>query len=274
MTLNGVIEMHVHASPDTRERAVDDWGLVTSAEEAGVRAVVIKNHFFPTMCRAEDVQRASDKVRVFGGIALNYPVGGLNPKAVAKAIDFGAKVVWLPTHDAANHYRHAGKSGGLEIKPGNLEYQALEEIVRIVVERGVVLATGHLSPLESILTAELYVRHGGKKLVITHPELRCVDMSIENQRQLRDAGAYFERVYAQPLMPGNYILNLEQNYGAMEALGYESTVISTDGGQVENPFWTTSLQRYVDFLEQKGVPQCALDRMTKENPAYLLGLNY
>lgn len=272
MTLTDVIDLHVHSSPDVRVRSVDDWGIVTSAAEHGMKAVVIKNHFFPTMCRAADVQRVSDKVKVFGGIALNYPVGGLNPHAVEKAIALGAKIIWLPTHDAANHYRKFGKSGGISIERGTAEASLAEDIVELSAQHDIILATGHLSPSEIKFIADLAVKHGVKKFLITHPELHIVNLSLGDQRQLIGAGAYFERVYAQPVTPGHYHVNLEDNYQAIQELGYETTVISTDGGQVENPFWTDALLEYLNYLEKRGIPQEALDRMSKVNPAKLLGL--
>lgn len=273
MTLDGVIETHVHAAPDVRVRSVDDWGIVDSAEKAGIRAVVIKNHFFPTVCRAADMQKVAKKVKIFGGIALNYSVGGVNPYAVEKAIALGAKVIWLPTHDAGNHYAKHGKAGGLTISPNSAEAQNLESIIDMVKSADVVLATGHLSSKEIMYVADRVVARGVKKFVVTHPELWIVGLSIDEQRQLISTGALFERVYAQPITPGNYHVNVEDNYRAIMELGYETTVVSTDGGQVENPFWTTSLQNYVNYLEEKGLSQEALDRMTKINPSWLLGLD-
>lgn len=270
MTLENVIEMHVHAAPDIRKRAVDDWGIVKSANEAKMRAVVIKSHFFPTMCRAEDMQRVSEKTRIFGGIAMNYCCGGLNPYAAERAVDLGAKIIWLPTHDAENHYKKMGKTGGISVINGQSPREELKEIVKTAADRQVILGTGHLSPYEICHVAELAVKYGVNKLVINHPELHIVGLSIEEQKELAKAGVYFERVYAQPITPGNYHVNLEDNYEAIEELGYENTIVSTDGGQVENPFWTTALLEYLDFLEKKGLKQEAIDRMTKGNPAKLL----
>lgn len=36
-------------------------------------------------------------------------VGGLNPDAVETSLKLGAKVIWLPTNTAENHYRKNGK---------------------------------------------------------------------------------------------------------------------------------------------------------------------
>ena len=46
--LTGVIDMHVHAGPDSRPRAMNDWEAVRMAEAAGLRAVLLKNHFTMT----------------------------------------------------------------------------------------------------------------------------------------------------------------------------------------------------------------------------------
>ena len=48
-------------------------------------------------------QLAGIKTKVFGSIALNSMVGGLNPSAVDLALAMGAKVVWFPTISAPHH---------------------------------------------------------------------------------------------------------------------------------------------------------------------------
>ena len=272
MTLENVVELHVHAAPDIRKRSVDDWGIVESANKEKMRAVVLKSHFFPTMCRAEDMQKISKRTLIFGGIAMNRTVGGLNPYAAEKALDMGAKIIWLPTHDAQNHCIKMGKAGGISVINGNRPSDELEDIVRLAAERDVALGTGHLSTYEIRHTADLAVKHGVKKLVVNHPELHFVGIPIEEQKQLAKAGAYFERVYAQPVTPGNYKVNLEDNYQAVREVGYETTIISTDGGQIENPFWTKALQEYLNYMEGKGLDQKTIQRMAMINPARMLGL--
>lgn len=272
MTLENVVELHVHAAPDIRKRSVDDWGIVESANREKMRAVVLKSHFFPTMCRAEDMQKISEKTLIFGGIAMNRTVGGLNPYAAEKAVDMGAKIIWLPTHDAQNHCEKMGKAGGISVMNGKRPADGLKDIVQLAAERNAVLGTGHLSPYEIRHTADLAVKYGVKKLVVNHPELHIVSLSIEEQKQLAEAGAYFERVYAQPVTPGNYKLNLEENYRAVMEVGYETTIISTDGGQLENPFWTEALLQYLNFMEAKGLDQKRIEQMAVKNPAKMLGL--
>ena len=127
--LKGIIDMHIHSAPDIRERKLNDLELMEAAVERGVRAIVIKSHFVPTADRAYLINQIRKEkypdfdFEMFGGIALNQSVGGINPKAVEAALKLGAKVVWLPTSTASNHFKKNGKEGGVYKKnlPENVE---------------------------------------------------------------------------------------------------------------------------------------------------------
>ena len=43
--LEGVIDIHVHASPDSTARSIDEIDLAKLAQSRGMRALVLKNHF-------------------------------------------------------------------------------------------------------------------------------------------------------------------------------------------------------------------------------------
>src|SRR3546814_17841203 len=45
-------------------------------------------------------------ISVYGGIALNHTVGGLNPYAVELALRMGGRVVWFPTLASPAHIDH------------------------------------------------------------------------------------------------------------------------------------------------------------------------
>ena len=50
------------------------------------------------------------EVRVLGALTLNASVGGMNPLAVEIAAREGARILWMPTVDAANHRAFGGDS--------------------------------------------------------------------------------------------------------------------------------------------------------------------
>ena len=106
ISLDGIIDMHVHTAPDVCRRTYNDLELAAAAVRAGARAIVIKGHHCSTVARAalcNDYSRTafdSNSFVMYGGLVLNYEAGGLNTNAVQTALEMGAKVIWLPTVDA------------------------------------------------------------------------------------------------------------------------------------------------------------------------------
>ena len=104
--LQGAIDLHVHAGPSVAIREVDAGDMLKEAVEAGYRAFVIKDHYFPTMMSATLVEKhQGGTTKVFGGIALNNSVGGINVKAVDAAYGMGAKFVLHAHSVSTSAYR-------------------------------------------------------------------------------------------------------------------------------------------------------------------------
>lgn len=279
--LEGVIDMHIHTAPDIRKRKMDDLEIMEAAVRHGIRAAVIKSHFVPTMDRAHDINRfKEDKYAdtsdfcMYGGIALNRSVGGINPWAVEAALKLGAKVVWLPTSTAENHCRKEGKEGFVQVTRDGKVVPEMQDVFRLVREFDAVLSTGHISAEECFTVTEAARDAGVGKIVITHPEFHIVGMSLAQQERIvKDYDVLLEHVYAQPIGGGIYKKNLEDNVEAMRAIGCEHFIVSTDSGQAQNPYWYESLTEYIDYLFDEGeFTQEQVDVMTKINPGRMLGI--
>jgi hypothetical protein len=109
--LENIVDVHVHAGPSVARRALDAADMLRDAENAGYRAVVIKDHYFPTMMGTTMVEKhlGTGKTRLFGGMALNNSVGCFNLIAIDAAIQMGAKFIWMPTLSSKAHIdRHKG----------------------------------------------------------------------------------------------------------------------------------------------------------------------
>ena len=100
--MRGSYDLHVHVAPDLIRRRIDDVSLARRCLEVGIAGVVLKSHYAATAERAAVVAGIVPGVDVLGAIVLNAAVGGLNTVAVEMAVRQGARVVWLPTFDAAN----------------------------------------------------------------------------------------------------------------------------------------------------------------------------
>jgi hypothetical protein len=122
--IDGAYDLHVHSSPDLFPRIADDAAMVADAARRGFAGVVMKNHFEGTASRAAIAARAVPGLRVYGGLVLNRYVGGINPHAVDAALRLGARVIWMPTLDAACHRRAFGFGGGFLAQSSGLETDA------------------------------------------------------------------------------------------------------------------------------------------------------
>ncbi|HBK26555.1 MAG TPA: hypothetical protein DDY90_07570 [Clostridiales bacterium] len=280
ISLNGVIDMHVHTAPDVCQRTYNDLELTAAAVHAGARAIVIKGHHCPTVARAalcNAYSRAvfdSNAFVMYGGLVLNYEAGGLNPRAVQTALEMGARVIWLPTVDAENDCRKHGKSGGIRMTDDRgVPFPELRRIFSLIKKYDAVLATGHISPEEIRCVVDSARNIGVQKIVITHPEYWVVDMNLEGQGELvADYSVILERCFMQPLKNGRWVSNAERNLEAIRKLGAQSTILSTDCGNPVTPPWEESMRQYLQFMADHDIGPEELRSMTQTTPARLLGL--
>lgn len=271
--LHDACDMHLHFGPDLMPRKSTALEIATGAAAAGMRAVLLKNHNVPTYLTAHCADEAVAGVRVFGGLALNAAVGGINPMAVRTACKMGAKQIWMPTSSSVQHLRHFKESQTWAVRvfdDDGAPVPGLEEVLALIAEADVILGTGHLAPDEIRKLTGMAKACGVKKILVTHPEFECVALSIADQKKLAGMGACFERCY--------YASNSSQKLPVrviaeqIEAVGWDTTVVSSDMGQASNPEPVKALLMFVQELSQCGIAQEHLTYMTKELPAKMLGI--
>ncbi len=278
--LDGVIDMHVHSAPDSGPRSIDALQIARIARDAGMRAILLKNHYAPTAGLAFVVERAVPGIRVFGGVALNSSMG-VNAAAVAHmAATTGGhgKVVWMPTFDS-EHYHRVDRPNPDFVpvsRNGKLLPEVLEALDRIA-EHDLVLATGHSSPEESLMLIREARKRGIRKIIVTHPLPPPVAMPIALQKEAAGLGALLEYPVGTALASyPSWKISADEKFTAyveaIRAVGPENVVLSSDLGQPMNPIHTDGLAGFIGKLLGAGFSRSDIDKMTKSNPAGLLGL--
>jgi hypothetical protein len=269
--LTGAIDMHIHTAPDLVPRKLDDVEAARQAAARGMRAILLKSHATLTAGRAGLVERLVPGIRVFGGLALNDAVGGLNPAAAEAALGLGAAEIWMPTLSAAGDPR-PHKGPGLTVLNEHGLKASVHEILRLVAEHDAILGTGHLSPAEIMLLVPAAVAAGVRKIVITHPEHPPVQMSLLQQEELRDRfDVYFERCLISTIL-GSEQMTFAELAANIRQVGVATTVVATDFGQPENLTPVDGLSAFVAHLQAEGFTDAELAVMTRANPARLLDL--
>lgn len=274
--LEGVIDIHAHAAPDSTPRSIDAIDLARLAESRGMRAIVLKNHYEPTADVAYLVHKVVPGILVFGGIDLNLSVGGMNPAAVEKmALTTGGlgKVVWMATFDTRAQVA-ASKQNRLSVdvaRNGELLPET-KAVIAMIARYRLVMATGHNSPEEDLLLIREARRQGITHIVVTHPMISPTHMSIAQMQQAAARGAYLEFVY-NGLIGAGKEYDFADYAKAIRAIGVEHCILSSDMGQPGNPLHPDGLQMFFDGMRKQGFTQSEIDQMSKTNPARLLGLD-
>lgn len=276
--LQGIIDLHVHSDPDGVARKLDALDTARQAKEAGVRAIVLKNHWTSTAQLAYTVAKVVPGIEVLGGIALNRAVGGVNPEAVKQGAAFtGGKlrIVWMPTFDAENYVRFSKQEVPFAAvsRNGQLLPETIEVLKEIAKDR-LVLATGHSSAAEDLLLVREGKKQGIAQIVVTHPMDQPIHMSIAEMQEAARLGAYLELCgnAVLPTHPKDRQIPVAEYVKAIRAVGPEHIVLSGDFGQTIHPPFAEAWKEYLEILGKAGVSDREIDLMARRNPAVVLGL--
>lgn len=290
--LNGIVDLHVHAGPSVANRALDAAEMLLDAQEAGYRAVVIKDHYFPTMMGTTMVEKhlGNGTTHLYGGIALNNSVGRFNLVAIDAAIQMGAKFVWMPTLSTKAHIdRHKGHfvgAGKMSIPESPVYYleangklqQEVEDVIQFMAKNPhVIFATGHGTVDEIDVLITRAFECGVKKVFVNHPHF-IVNAPFETVEKWVKMGAYveinsvmFEGV--SPASAGGQGLPLSTALEYIEKLPLDKIVIDTDLGQKGGTRPVEGMYRFITMLMDAGVSYEKIEMMTKITPAKLLDLD-
>lgn len=309
--LPGIFDMHIHTAPDIAPRKTDDLELARAAAEAGMSGFMIKSHLGSSVERAYLINKMVPNIQVFGGLVLNFPIGGLNPFAVDSYVRLGAKEVWMPSLSAeytlayqkahvpledriAFNKAHGGDSipPSAKVRPGDPwpwsknghGISIFDEAGKIVPEvwtileilapKDVILGTAHLSVPETHALVDAAKEMGVKRILATHPEYMA-PLTVEDQRILARKGVFFERCFVlttEATKPVGGFMPFEVIAKNIRAIGVESTVLGTDFGQAKNIHPVAGMQEYINHLRQAGFKESEIELMGIKNSKALLGI--
>lgn len=285
--LKGAIDMHAHTHPALFRRPIDDLDLAGHATDYGMRGFVLKDHDSVTTGRAYHVNKTYPDLECVGAVVLNRSVGGINPNVVQAALHYGAKVVWMPSNHSKWHadyfdmpdYPQFGRpkkqlaGDGVTVfdEAGQLKPEALT-ILDLVAEADACVATGHLSLDETRALLAAAKQRGIEKFVVTHANWALTKYDLDVQRELITGGAYLEYVAVSCVSPIFYEQNPAELASWIEALGGDRLILSSDLGQASAAPHPEGMRMLLTSLLDVGADYDALEKMTKVNPASLLGL--
>jgi hypothetical protein len=274
--LIGAIDLHAHYGPDAYPRQWDAFEIAALAQARGLRGIVLKNHWSETAGLAYLVRKYGARgIEVFGAVTLDTPVGGVNPQAVRYMVDVTGgwgRIVWMPTHDSEHEVAfHADQRPSVAVSRDGALLPEVLEVLDLIAEHDLTLATGHVTPAETLEMLEVARERGVTRMIVTHPLLdpQFTFMSVEQLRQAAALGALIEITAGSLFREGP---GRARVLDALRALGPERFFVASDSGLVGTPNHTDALVMAARVLRDNGFDELALDAMFKDNPARLLGL--
>jgi len=287
--LVGAIDPHVHSGPSIAPRSVDHVDLAREASEAGLAAIVTKDHDYSGVMTAALIRQQFPELttKVYSGIVLNNVVGGLNPYAVEHTAAMGGKIVWLPTLAAANHLQWEKNSSWShpastqKIRPasavpvldeGGGVTDDLKEILDVIAKNDMALASGHVHISETWVIFEEAKRRGVTRLILTHPE-DIVGASLEDVRGIAAMGAVVEHSLCM-FLEGNKFqtCTAEDLKNQIDAAGVDNTMLCSDLGQAGNISPIEGLRRGIKMCFDLGYSQEDISKMVSKNASRVLGI--
>jgi uncharacterized protein DUF6282 len=276
VSLKGTIDIHVHQDPDSAPRVLDADDEARQAKAAGMRAVVLKNHWAETAGLAYMVRKMVPGIEVFGGITQDLAVGGINIEAVKHMADMKGgygRIVWLPTFDAENQVK--GKGPEVKVSEnGKLLPSVLALLDYIGTRKQLALETGHVSAEEALMVIREARARGIQHVVATHGMSGPTNLSVAQAQEAARMGAYIEFVYGGVVEKGSK-LTVEQYAEWIKAVGPAHCILSSDLGGARpypRPMPTAGLLEFMERLHKLGISAADIDLMAKTNPAKVLGL--
>lgn len=288
--MRGAVDLHVHSGPSLMPRKVDHVEVVRQAADAGMKAVLLKDHYYPTMPIAHLLNKHLGlPVETLGAIVLNNPVGGLNPSAVDYALKQGARIVWMATAHARNHIEHDKKDADFKNKfPVNSKktvepipaalvddkgtvVDEVKLILDLIAQADAAVSGGHHHIDELFPFYEEAKKRGVKRLFLNHPTY-VNEGSFQDIRQLVSMGVKMEHSICMFVPSTFYLFDKEHLKAVIAAGGVDNTFFGSDLGQNNNPTPVEGFRQMIELLIELGYSVDDVRKMVSTNASQLMGL--
>ncbi|MEI9852667.1 MAG: DUF6282 family protein [Sphingomonas sp.] len=291
--LVGAIDLHCHSGPSVMPRDLDHIEAIKEASEAGLRAVLFKDHYYSADPIAELLRRNYGHLGVdlLSGVALNNSVGGINRYAVDHSIKLGGRIVWMPTFSAANHIDQHKRDKHFDEKFPTTRQKMLQPtplraldddgavkdevkfILDLIAESDLVLSAGHLHISEVWPLFEEAKRRGVRRLLVNHP-IYVVGAEIEDVRRIVEMDAYVEHSICMFIEGSKFKFYDPETLDALIQAGtLDRTILGSDLGQAGNPRPVDGFRAVIGTCLDLGYGEEDIRKMVSTNAARLFGLD-
>ncbi|TQS43049.1 DUF6282 family protein [Cryptosporangium phraense] len=285
--LDGTVDLHCHSGPSPFPRRFDHVDASHDGARINMRGILVKSHHHNTVMDVLAMKKLLDQAPtpVFGGVALNSEVGGINPSATALAINMGGRCVWGPTVSAKQHICAHSHGDGFPSAAGELYEKEVSIydgsgdvsedthlVLQLVADAGIMLTGGHLDGAAMKDFFQVAHAKGVRRMLLHHPDY-IVNVAGTDIDEMVALGVFVEHdlaMYHPDVAAVGWPIS--QLVDWIRKVGPEHTVINSDLGQEGNPLPVDAYLYVVQQLLDSGIAAADVRQMICHNTAYLLGL--
>jgi len=277
--MDGAIDNHVHSAPDPyMARIGDQIDLAIAACQAGMGGILFgEPHQVPSSFLQAQTQKVVNqwadehgkrRIDVFGGVALNYAVGGLNPAAVLASARIGGKIVWPPGVDSSHYHKLLGVPGGIDVLDENDNVvPAMKEILGLIAEGDLVLNMSCLGVKDVFCLIDEAKKIGVKRMNVVHPNQTTSLMTVEQRKIAADKGASIELTCVDFLPPNFSWDDFMETY---KLIGPDRIICGSDNGCFAFYTPVVAFRAYITGMLLHDIPDKDVEKMVKTNARRLL----
>lgn len=288
--IDGAIDVHCHIDLEfsAKERKREpEFQWLPKAEAMGMRGVVLKSHWWPTVNVVPYILAAvQTKVSLWSSVALNITAGGPNPCVIEACAEVGGKMVFLPTWSARNDVERKGFSSRIKsyyknhAQLDNPNYEFLDEkgklitrgyeIIECCKANDLTLGMGHVSWQESLafIEAARDMRYS-QRIVVNHVQSHIIGMPVDAMKRAAEMGAFLESCW-NALAPGR--MDSPELVQQFREIGLSQIVASTDYFRPYSPNPAELMRMFLGMLHEGGLSKEEVKQVACVNPARLMGL--
>jgi hypothetical protein len=270
--MRGAVDLHYHVDP-----GYGVYEHLGQAKAAGVRALLLKNHYEPTGAIVMLLRPQFPGLELYAGFVFNRSSGGVNVPGVEYMASIQAepkpgKIVWLPAGDTEREAK-----GGRNPNPNapfvgvSKNGQLLPEVkqaLAVIAKNSFTLASGHVPAEEAVLVFREAKAAGVQRLIATHAADLVGRMTLDQMKEAARLGVWIEFDYRN---------TLEGNRAELiRGVGPEHCFLSE--------FWTKNqapkeyagaagVGAFAAEMKKRGFTDRELEMMFKDNPARAIGLS-
>src|SRR2546428_1501677 len=201
--MRGAVDLHYHVDP-----GYGTYENLVQAKAAGVRALLLKNHYEPTAAIVMLLRPQFPGLELYAGFVFNRSNGGVNVAGVEYMASIRGepkpgKIVWLPAGDTEKEAK-----GGRNPNP-NAPFVAVsrngqlvpevKQALAVIARNNFTLASGHVVAEEALLAFREAKAAGVQRLIATHAADLTGKMTLDQMKEAARLGAWAEFDYRNTL---------------------------------------------------------------------------